>query len=860
MTSTIRNLLLGCLLLLAMAAAAECQCTFTLSPSSASFTTAGGNQSFGITASSGSCVRNPTPDVSWITITFGQTGTGNGNASFTVDANTTYTSRTGHIIVGNAAFTVTQAGLPCSYSVSPTSQEASASGSGYSVAVTAGAGCAWTASTGTSWISLGATSGSGSGSLSYTVSPNTNYASRSGAVTVAGTPVTVTQDALPCTTVLSPTAQSVPAAGGGFSVGVTAPCSWNASTTTPWISLNANSGSGNGSVSYTVAVNSGVLRTGAISIGNQTFLVTQAASQSTSCSYTASATPASFPATGGTGQISVQTDSSCAWSVQNTVQWITMTAASSYSGNGTVNFTVTPNTSFQTRSTTLTAGGQSVTISQDASAPPSSCAVSLNPTSFSAPYTGGTGTFAVTSSGCSWSAVSNSSWISVTSGQSGNGNGTVGYSVGGNTSSQTLNGAISVGSGSFAITQAACSNYTFSPPNASFQMASASLMVSVTTPCTWTASTTSTWIHLNAGAGGAGNGSFTFTVDANTSSPLRSGSIQINDQTYQVIQSGFTCNYTVTPTSASFTAGGGQSQFVIQTGDTCSWTAQSPVSWIGSLIFNGTQATSVTGSGTLGYTVASNTAPQTRSANLTVAGLAVPVTQTGIGIQVNSVVNGASFATGPLAPGELFTIFGTGLGPSTPVGLQTTSDGQHVTTSLGNTEVLFDGTPAPLTYVSATQVNAIVPFELAGATSTKMVVQVQGTSSSATTEPVATSSPAVFPGAILNQDNSQNSALNPATVGSVLQIFATGFGQTAPAGIDALIAGATASKPVANVTATIGGLNAAVQYAGSSNGLVAGVIQVNVTVPKGVTSGIAVPLVLNVGGASSPTGTTVAIH
>ena len=152
-------------------------------------------------------------------------------------------------------------------------------------------------------------------------------------------------------------------------------------------------------------------------------------------------------------------------------------------------------------------------------------------------------------------------------------------------------------------------------------------------------------------------------------------------------------------------------------------------------------------------------------------------------------MNGASFLTGTIAPGELVTIFGLGLGPSQPVGLQTTLDGHYVTTNLGGTEVLFNGMAAPLTYVSATQVNAIVPFELAGTLSAQVAIEVQGTSVGSANAPVASSAPAVFAlsegtgqGAILNQDNRANSASNPAAVGSVLQVFATGLGQTKPPG------------------------------------------------------------------------------
>jgi uncharacterized protein (TIGR03437 family) len=173
-----------------------------------------------------------------------------------------------------------------------------------------------------------------------------------------------------------------------------------------------------------------------------------------------------------------------------------------------------------------------------------------------------------------------------------------------------------------------------------------------------------------------------------------------------------------------------------------------------------------------------------------------------------------------------------------------------------------------MTYASDGQVNAIVPFELAGnAVSTQVQVEVQGVASSAVTEFLTPASPALFTAyggtgqaAALNQDNSANIPGNPAPVGSVLQLFMTGAGQTNPAGVDGQLAGSDPAVPLGMVTATIGGVDAPVQYAGSSSGLVAGVTQVNVVVPAGSPSGDAVPIVVNVGANPSPSGVTVAIR
>ncbi len=98
----------------------------------------------------------------------------------------------------------------------------------------------------------------------------------------------------------------------------------------------------------------------------------------------------------------------------------------------------------------------------------------------------------------------------------------------------------------------------------------------------------------------------------------------------------------------------------------------------------------------------------------TVASLSVPVllTVTKPAPEVGGITNAASFAPGPVAPGEFVTIFGTAVGPATPVNLTLTPAGT-VDTILGDTQVFFDNIAAPVIYSSATQVSVIVPYEVA---------------------------------------------------------------------------------------------------------------------------------------------------
>jgi uncharacterized protein (TIGR03437 family) len=246
------------------------------------------------------------------------------------------------------------------------------------------------------------------------------------------------------------------------------------------------------------------------------------------------------------------------------------------------------------------------------------------------------------------------------------------------------------------------------------------------------------------------------------------------------------------------------------------------------------------------------------------------VTQAGAVVKFAAagVLNAASFAAGPIAPGEIITIFGSGFGPASAAELQLSEDKKSITTITGGTRVLFDDVPAAMVYSVDGQLSAIVPYDVAGKTSTQVRVEYLGVLSDIVELPVATAAPALFTvnasgtgqGAILNQNNSLNSASNRAGKGTVVILYATGEGQTIPAGANGRIAANPLPKPQLPVTVQIGGVNAQVNYAGAAPGLVAGVLQVNVVVPQQAPSSDAVPVVLRVGNAASQNGVTLAIR
>ena len=228
--------------------------------------------------------------------------------------------------------------------------------------------------------------------------------------------------------------------------------------------------------------------------------------------------------------------------------------------------------------------------------------------------------------------------------------------------------------------------------------------------------------------------------------------------------------------------------------------------------------------------------------------------------KIASIVNGASLTDTGLSPGLIFTVYGSAMGPSAGQTLALDDNGR-VATELSGVQVLVNGTPAPLLFVRADQINAVAPYEIADSAGQHVNVQVvnNGVQGNAISEAVVKTAPAIFSlgngqGAILNQDGTVNGPSNPAAKGSVITIYATGEGQTNPAGIDGRLAFdplANLPRPVAPVLVSIGGTNAVVIYDGAAPTSFAGFFQVNAVVPSSAASGN-VPVKLTVGGISSP--------
>lgn len=429
------------------------------------------------------------------------------------------------------------------------------------------------------------------------------------------------------------------------------------------------------------------------------------------------------------------------------------------------------------------------------------------------------------------------------------------------------------------------------------------------------------WLSVSPGSGPA-NGPVTFSVQSNT---LPQNSYQcpvtfsfLNSATAPItvnatLTVGVAQTLTVAPSSLAFTyqllgaAPASQALTLTSTGGAVSFTASSNQTWLTLDTTSGTTGSS--GSKVINASVNVAALPATAVAGaslpavITIAAPGVLAAPTTVNVTLSItaaptpvptlITNSTQPATGygAIAPGEIITIRGTNLGPASPVAgtsFSLNSSG-GINSTLAGVQVLFDTIPGIPIYVNSTQINVIVPWEIAGRTSTNIVVAYNSVESVAVPQQVAAVAPGIYTqnatgagqAAVLNLSSSASSVYNgpaggtyfsttiptaPAPQGSAIVLYLTGGGLTSPALTDGTLTPSIPLYPLKNwtegssvVTATVGGQPATVVYAGAAPTLVNGAVQVNLVLPTGV-SGNAVAVVITIDGVETQTTATIAIQ
>ena len=506
--------------------------------------------------------------------------------------------------------------------------------------------CGWTASTAANWISgLTPASGQGTGEIKFQVAPNPTTTSRQADIALNGVTAKVTQAGASCRIDITPRSQTLPAAAGGGTVTVTtlAGCQWAITSSAPWLTTTGSAvRTGAGTVSFSATPNTGAARTGSLTIGDQTLVVTQQEAGAPPCTYTVEPTTVSIAAAGGSATATMRAGGSCPWTAGSNAPWLTVSGVGTGAGDGSVTIVAMPNTG-PARTGSVTIAGETLTVNQGGN-----CLTTISAASQAPGAAGGAATpVTVTSAaGCAWTSTTTTPWITITSGASGTGNGTVAFSVAANTG-PARTGTITIAGQTHTVNQAGGCAVTISPMS---QAASSSggtatpVTVTAASGCAWTATTTTSWITISSGASGTGNGTVAFSVAANTG-PARTGTITIAGQTHTVNQAG-TCAVTISPLSQAPPAAGGPATSVTVTGASgCGWTATTTTPWI-----TITSGASGTGNGTVAFTVAANTGPA-RTGTLSIGGQTHTVNQaSGCAVSINPSSASPSASGGAGAP------------------------------------------------------------------------------------------------------------------------------------------------------------------------------------------------------------------
>jgi len=457
------------------------------------------------------------------------------------------------------------------------------------------------------------------------------------------------------------------------------------------------------------------------------------------CSYTIVPASRSFTATAATGSVAVTADTGCTWTAGSSASWITITSGSSGSGSGTVEYSVAANTGTSSRTGTLTIAGQTFTATQAAG---STCSYAIAPTSASAPAGGTTGSVTVTAaSGCTWTAASNASWITITSGASGSGNGTVSYTVAASSSANPLTGTLTIAGQTFTVTQAgATCSYAIAPTSASATAGGTTGSVTVTAPtgCAWTATSNVSWITVSP-ASGNGNGVVSYTVAAGSGPLARTGTVTIAGQTFTVAQAA-AATLNVSPATLSFTAQRGGANPAVQglqvtASDASSipWTATSSAAWLsvspasGNTPANVSVSVNITGLAAGSYTgqvslASGGSTPATVSVSLNVS-----ETPAVIGASPASLQFTTSAGINPASQNLTVSNLGGGtLSWLATVGYTTTSGWLSISPPGGNAPTTATVSVDVVTPVlpAGTYRGQILVFALSGATNSPLVVPV----------------------------------------------------------------------------------------------------------------------------------------
>ena len=590
----------------------------SITPTTRSFDVDGGGNAIIVSGSSATwtaAVSDP-----WITL-----NTTSGNVgypvAYTVSANTNAEQRTGYVYVSGWVHTITQDGV--GGMVSYGNAEFESDGGMGTIQVNAQNGIVWKSCPNVEWLSVETTYGVGDGAVTYHVEPYDEVATRQGTITVAGNTFTVFQYGRRMKLDTYSTTQNYETHVIPITVDALAITQWGVTPNNSWISVvDAGNGQGGDSVTIAIAENpSYKARTGTVTIGTETFTVTQQGRPTAALSFSVSPTASTASVEGANGMIAVTATPDLPWTATSGANWLTVYAATATgAGNGNVVYNASPNPTLSQRTGTITvtpeAASGMVAKTHTVTQPAAQSALSLNGYEFEA--SGESCSVDVSVAGIvQWSISESLDWITVNGSTSRTGPGTVVLQAAANNTVYPRSGTVTIAGKTFSVSQKARSvNLEYDTKLFGTDGGYDSISIHPDGNSAWTAvASDPMWITIFQGDSGTGDGEIMYIVSPyQGDGAARTGWITIGDKKVYITQRAYDLAIEPNGTNVVGNAGAGEFGVSASIGDV--WTAIVTEPWI--TLVSGYDAG--TGNGTVRFLFTENTTGKTRTGKIIVAG------------------------------------------------------------------------------------------------------------------------------------------------------------------------------------------------------------------------------------------------
>ena len=554
----------------------------------------------------------------WITLNT-TSGTVGFPVAYMVSANTNVESRVGYIYVNEWTHTVTQAGLGAD--VDKTNIMVENIGGTGNINVTAQNRIVWQARPNVDWISVSPTSGAGEGSVSYQVAPYNEVATRQGTMTVAGNTVTVFQYGRRMKLESYSETRDWYTHVIPITVNALAITEWSVTPNASWISIvDAGNGKGGDLVSIAISENpSYKARTGTVTIGTETFTVTQEGR--TDLAFSVSPVSSEASVEGAYGLVAVTATPDLPWTAKSGANWVTIVATTaSGAGNGNIVYSASPNSTLYNRTGTITvtpdkASGMTAkthTVTQPAAV----AALSLSGYEFVAAGESCAVEVSVADI-VEWGVNESLDWLTVNGSTSRTGPGVVTLQASANNTIYPRSGTVTIARKTFTVTQKARGvEVEYDSKLFGTDGGVESISIHPDGNSSWTAvASDPTWITIFQGDSGTGDGEIMYIISPYVGDgSVRTGWITVGDKKIYITQRAYDLSISPNGKKATGNNGAGEIGVSASIGDV--WNAIVTEPWI--TIVDGYD--SGTGSGTVRFIYTENNTGKTRTGKIIVAG------------------------------------------------------------------------------------------------------------------------------------------------------------------------------------------------------------------------------------------------